>query len=302
MRFFVRRSEIPPDVPRLAQRRRRARKIAFGEEDCTRRVRGRRGAGAGLQSARDLRQLVGGRARVLEIAGRQQNLDCCRKRSGASGTSRACRAAHCGWMRPRRRSRPCARRSSDSPGCGLRPRSFARMYAASAFSNSPRSRWISPSAVERRARRRPAAQQLARRPVHPRAARVPVAAQLHDFGAVEETLAAIAHETWLRGAPSRERGRPLVGTAQIEDLLACLQHAAVDIARQHRRHVSRDRPRPSPRRAGRHPRGRRRDGSARARAPDTRATRDRDRQTGWRSPSACLKSVVTAAGSPCTMR
>ncbi|HET9326053.1 MAG TPA: hypothetical protein VFQ05_04705 [Candidatus Eisenbacteria bacterium] len=42
----------------------------------------------------------------------------------------------------------------------------------------------------------------------------------------------------MRGAPARERHRPLVRTAQIENLLACLQHGAVGIARYHRRHVS----------------------------------------------------------------
>ena len=33
----------------------------------------------------------------------------------------------------------------------------------------------------------------------------PVAPQLHDFGTIDQALAAITHEIWLRGTPLRER-------------------------------------------------------------------------------------------------
>jgi hypothetical protein len=84
------------------------------------------------------------------------------------------------------------------------------------------------------------------RPRHQQLARVlrvpgrflPLAAHLEDLRAVEEALAPIAHEIGLRRAPPRKPRGPLVRTTQIENLLASLQHGAVGIAREYRRHVS----------------------------------------------------------------
>jgi hypothetical protein len=51
--------------------------------------------------------------------------------------------------------------------------------------------------------------------------------QLHDLGAVDQTLTAVGHQV-LRLIPTGQRRRPPLGPAQIEDLLACLDHRAVD--------------------------------------------------------------------------
>jgi hypothetical protein len=59
------------------------------------------------------------------------------------------------------------------------------------------------AAIERRSRRRPGDQELTR--VSCVARRIaPLAPELQDFGAVEQTLAAIAHEIGLRRAPLRQ--------------------------------------------------------------------------------------------------
>ena len=108
--------------------------------------------------------------------------------------------------------------------------------------------------VERRTRRRPGCQQLAG-VLRILCGLIPAATQLHDFGAIEQALAAIAHEIRLRGTPSCERRRPLVRTTQIEDLLTrlparCSRYRPPASATRRLRS-----PRPSPRRAGPHPRG-----------------------------------------------
>jgi hypothetical protein len=78
------------------------------------------------------------------------------------------------------------------PGCGFRLREFASkpMYVA--------------DPVERRAShgaRLTGCQQLARLASVP-LGRAPVAAPLHDFGAIHKALGAIAHEIGLRGTPA----------------------------------------------------------------------------------------------------
>jgi hypothetical protein len=62
--------------------------------------------------------------------------------------------------------------------------------------------------------------------------------QLHDLGVVHQALAAIGHEVRLRRAPLAERLRPLLGPAQVEDLLAFPDHGAVDDPDPDRRHLT----------------------------------------------------------------
>ena len=92
-------------------------------------------------------------------------------------------------------------------------------------------------AVERRTRRGPGRQQLTRI-LRVLCGIIPFPAQLHDFGAIEQALTAVAHQVGLRGTPFRERHRPLVGAAQIEGLLAGLEDDAIDVAREDWRHVA----------------------------------------------------------------
>jgi hypothetical protein len=62
--------------------------------------------------------------------------------------------------------------------------------------------------------------------------------QLHDLGAMHQALTAVGHEVRLRRTPVAERRRPLLRPAQIEDLPADLDHAAVDHPRQDWRHLT----------------------------------------------------------------
>ena len=162
MRLFVRHLQIAPDLRCLAERRRphpstspSARRtapvacadVAYRSEAPMR--------------ACDRRQLCGSRPRVFEITGGQQDVDGRGKHSVRGPLVPACRAERCGSTRRRHRSRPCARRSSDSPGCGFRPRSLAlRVRRFGLLELTAKSVNLA-EAVERRARRRPGYQQLA---------------------------------------------------------------------------------------------------------------------------------------------
>ena len=64
----------------------------------------------------------------------------------------------------------------------------------------------------------------------------PVALELQDFCSIDQALAAVAYEVGLRLAPLSKRCRPFARPAPIEYLVARLEHAAVDVAGDHRRH------------------------------------------------------------------
>ena len=65
----------------------------------------------------------------------------------------------------------------------------------------------------------------------------PRAMEMHDLGAVDQTLTAVDNELGLRVAPVAQSGRPLLGTPQIEHLRTPLDHRAVDIPGRERRHL-----------------------------------------------------------------
>ena len=120
------------------------------------------------------------------------------------------------------------------------PEWLASRYASSARENSPRSRWSSacrykapptqgrPTVWESRSHAEPGLAHGVR----------PGTLQLHDLRAVHQALAAIGNEVRLRRAPLAERRRPLLGPAQVEDLLAFPDHRAVDDPDTDRRHLA----------------------------------------------------------------
>ena len=69
---------------------------------------------------------------------------------------------------------------------------------------------------------------------------LPLAVELHELGAVHEALTAVRDQLGLRREPVAQGRRPLLRAAQIEDLLAGLDHAAVDRSREDRRDLARD--------------------------------------------------------------
>lgn len=66
----------------------------------------------------------------------------------------------------------------------------------------------------------------------------PCAPQLHHLGTMHQALTAEGHEVRLRFTPVGQCRRPLLRAAQIEELLACLDHGAVDAPSHDRRHLS----------------------------------------------------------------
>jgi len=62
--------------------------------------------------------------------------------------------------------------------------------------------------------------------------------QLHDLGAMHQTLTAEGHQLRLRRAPVAQRRRPLLRPAHIEDLLARHDHTAVDDPDDDRSHLA----------------------------------------------------------------
>jgi hypothetical protein len=66
----------------------------------------------------------------------------------------------------------------------------------------------------------------------------PRAVQLQDLGAPDEALPAIRHEIWLGLTPTRQGGRPLLRSMEIENLQASFDDAAVHVADHERRHLA----------------------------------------------------------------
>jgi hypothetical protein len=66
----------------------------------------------------------------------------------------------------------------------------------------------------------------------------PRAVELHDLGAMHQTLTAEGHQVQLRVAPARQGRGPLLCPAQIEDLLARRDHTAVGDPGNHRGHLT----------------------------------------------------------------
>src|SRR2546425_51177 len=63
----------------------------------------------------------------------------------------------------------------------------------------------------------------------------PGAVQLHDPGAMPQAASGEGHDAWLLFAPPCQGGGPLLGIAERVDLLAAVDHAAIDQPRDDRR-------------------------------------------------------------------
>ena len=138
--------------------------------------------------------------------------------------------------RLRRSACPWARRSSARPGwapgpTGWRAGSLLRLLD------------VAPEPVQLRLLVQGGADRgLARQPLtgslHLVHRVAPGAVHRHDLGAMHEALTSIRNEIRLRLAPMAQRGRPLLGPAQIERLLAGFDRTAVHDPRDHRRHLA----------------------------------------------------------------
>jgi hypothetical protein len=67
----------------------------------------------------------------------------------------------------------------------------------------------------------------------------PVTVELHELGPVHQALTAVEHQVRLRRTPTAQTRSPFLRPAQIERLLARLDHAAVDVPGEDRRDVAR---------------------------------------------------------------
>ena len=236
LRFFVRHLQIPPDLPRPAQRRRRIGNLPFGKADCASRVRGRSVEKRRADRACDLRQFCGGGARVLEIGRGKQDIDGSGKHSGAGRAN-----ARVEQNTADRRGRGVDLTLGDTKQrqAWLRLSSAlvrARVRRFSVRELAPQSMDLT-DAVERRTSRRPGRQHITRILRVP-CGIIPFPAQLHDFGAIQQALTAVAHQVGLSGTPFAERHGPLVRATQIEGLLTGLEDDAIDVTRENRRHVA----------------------------------------------------------------
>ena len=66
----------------------------------------------------------------------------------------------------------------------------------------------------------------------------PRAVRLQDLGAVHQAQATVRHQVRLRLAPPAQRRSPHLRPPHVEDLLTCLDHAAVGVAHHDRRHLT----------------------------------------------------------------
>ncbi len=180
----------------------------------------------------DLRQFGGGGAGVLEITGGKQDIDPSGKHAGPGGALA-------------RVEQHTANRRDRGVGLTLRQtkqrQSWLRLFSALVRAGVRRFslREFAPQpvdltdAVEGRTCRGPRRQQFTR-VLRVLCRIIPFPAQLHDFGAIEQALTAVAHQIGLSRTPFGERHGPLVGAAQIEGLLAGFEDDAIDVAGEKR--------------------------------------------------------------------
>ena len=176
----------------------------------------------------DLRQLIGGGARRADVTGGEHDLDERRKQPRPRHPV-LCLSRHATDRRLRGVDLPLGQ--SEPRQTGLRLSSapaglVVRLLGLRELAAQPvQLALLVEGGTDRRLR--PPEEPLAR-PLR-RVDRVrPGAAQLHDLGAMHQAVAAERDEIRLRVAPVRQRRRPLLRPTQIEDLLARLDHAAVD--------------------------------------------------------------------------
>ena len=238
MRFFVRHLQLTPGLARLPQRCGGRFYVTVRKEDGSGGMRGRRGQQRRAEGEGNLRQFCGSRARGTDIISGQKNLDGCRQHSGATNPF-LCIEERASDRRGRRVDLTLRLAEQRQPW--LRPTSalVRTRIGLVRFGELASKSMDFSTAIECRSRRRPRVQAVTGALCVARGL-VPLAPQLQDFGAVEQTLAAIAHEIGLRRAPLRKRGRPFRRAPQIERLPAAFQHAAVDIAGHEWGHLTRD--------------------------------------------------------------
>src|SRR5688572_32570988 len=158
--------------------------------------------------ARDLHELVGSSARRLQITGSQQDLDRSRKHPRTNLTSLRVEQDTpdgCGGgfalTLGKAKERQSGLRLSSALVCARVRRFRLRELTTKSMDLA--------QAVERGPRCWSGCQQLTG-VLRVLRGIIPAATQLHDFRAIEETLAAVADEIGLSGTPSCERRRPLV--------------------------------------------------------------------------------------------
>ena len=192
-----------------------------------------------LVGRRDLAELAAGAPRLLEVADGEHDLDVGRQQPGPL-QRRGRLADHAADRRPRPRP-PSPARAAAGRGPA----------AAPSRSGSPRGTPARPP------RTRPAGDGLPpggrgpglrprfivsanRRPARRASSRAssPGPVQLHDLGPVHEATAREGHGIGLLLAPAGQGRRPLAGAAQLVDLLAGRDHAAVDEAGGDRRQLA----------------------------------------------------------------
>ena len=147
----------------------------------------------------------------------------------SSATRRIATAAASTW--------PWARRSIARPGCGSRPHWPACRYAVLGLGELAAEPVHLGLLVERHPDRRSASKPLAR-PIRLVRRLPPRAVKQHDLGSMHQALAPVRHQAGLRLAPTGQRRRPLPGPAHVEDLLARLDHRAIDEPGEDRRHLA----------------------------------------------------------------
>ena len=229
-RGFVRHLELLPRRPRIAQPAVRGLRVALEQQHRALRIARQRVQQRRVEIGGQLRQLVCGGARGEDVTGGDHDLDVRRQQPGPRHASLGA-VHHPADRRPGRvglsldQAQPCqAGLRLPAPPAGLAvPLLGLRELAAEPVQLG----LLVEGGTDRRlsAREEP----LTRTPRRAARAR-PLAVQLHDLGAMDQAVAAERDQVRLRVAPVGQCRRPLLRPAQIEDLLACLDHAAVDRA------------------------------------------------------------------------
>ena len=234
---LVRRVELLPGVARAAQRAERGARVAVGEADRAHGVRDGRVQHAARHRLREPLELLARARRRLDVAGREHDLDLGGQQPGAGERVRRSRRRRGGSPRPPRRA-PLRQPQQRQPRLrldALPARLAVRLLGGGEVALQAVQL---PLAVERLAGG-PRSSATTRAGLPRLGERLgPGAAHLHDLGAVDEAAAGERDEVLLLLAPARQRGGPLLRAAQLVELLAAVDHAAVDEAGGDRRQLA----------------------------------------------------------------
>ena len=239
-RSFVRRLELPPCLVRVPQPAKGRIRLPLRQFQRAVVLGGKRVEQTAVVALRGVFEFATGFPRLLEVSVRKEDLHAGGEQPGAAGRIRGLRerAANCAdrsgclalGMPQQREPRlwlVTGSRGLSKCGLGLIEPALQAIHLALAVQ-----RVTHGGSVHR-------LREACRHPPRFLKRRAPLAAQLHEFGAMDQALPSVRHHLRLLLAPSRQCLRPGLGAAHLEKVLAVGNDAAVRQSGHDRRQLAR---------------------------------------------------------------